>query len=77
MYFTSAEIHAEQDCKFKARLLKEMLLDPVNKLLFHFAIPVVQEFERVNSLFQPSKMDPLVLNKEFFTAQQSESTDFF
>ncbi|KAK3789308.1 hypothetical protein RRG08_001698 [Elysia crispata] len=78
LYFTSAEIHAQQDCKFKARLLKEMLLDPVNKLLFHFAIPVVQEFERVvNSLFQSSKMDPLVLNKELFLLHSSLTARIF
>lgn len=77
LYFTSAEIHAQQDCKFKARLLKEMMLDPVNKLLFHFAIPVVQEFERVNSLFQSAKMDPLVLNKELFLLYSSLKARIF
>ncbi|KAK3798524.1 hypothetical protein RRG08_001286 [Elysia crispata] len=54
-----------------------MLLDPVNKLLFHFAIPVVHEFERVNSLFQSSKMDPLVLNKELFLLHSSLKARIF
>jgi hypothetical protein len=44
-YFTSAELAQLQfDTKFKARLLKEMLSDYKNYLLFEFATPVVQEF---------------------------------
>jgi len=58
-YFTSAELAQSQfDTKFKARLLKEMLSDYKNYLFFGFATPVVQEFERLNSLFQQTKADP-------------------
>lgn len=49
-YFISAEL-ANYDTKFKSRLIKEMLLDQRNYLYFHFATPIVQEFERLNSLF--------------------------
>jgi hypothetical protein len=52
-YFTSAELAQSQFyTKFKARLLKKMLSDHKNYLLFEFATPIVQEFERLNSLFQ-------------------------
>jgi hypothetical protein len=51
-YFTSAELAQSQfDTKFKVRLLKEMLSDNKNYLFFEFATSVVQEFERLNSLF--------------------------
>jgi hypothetical protein len=58
-YFTSAELAQSQfDTNFKARLLKEMFSDYKNYLLFEFATAVVQEFERLNSLFQQTKADP-------------------
>lgn len=60
-YFTIAEIECQSDSRFKARLLKEMLQDKVNCLLFEFATPVVQEFERVNAMFQTSSADPRAL----------------
>jgi hypothetical protein len=51
-YFTSAELAQSQfDTKLKARLLNVMLSDYKNYLFFEFATPVVQEFERLNSLF--------------------------
>jgi hypothetical protein len=55
-YFISAELALSQfDTKFKARLLKKMLSDYRNYLFFEFATPIVQEFERLNSLFQQTK----------------------
>jgi len=52
-YFTSAELAQSQfDTKFKERLLKEILSDYKHYLFFEFATPVVQEFERLNRLFQ-------------------------
>jgi hypothetical protein len=61
-YVTSAELaHSQFDTKFKARLLKEMLSDYKNYLFFEFATPIVQEFERLNSLFQQTKADPYEL----------------
>jgi hypothetical protein len=54
-YFTSAKLAQSQfDTKFKAKLLKEMSFYK-NYLLFEFATPVVQEFKRLNSLFQQTK----------------------
>lgn len=42
-YFTSAELaQSKLDTKFKARLLKEMLSDYKNYLVFEFATSVVQ-----------------------------------
>jgi len=35
------------DARYKARLLKEMVLDKVNYLYFSVATPIVQEFGRV------------------------------
>jgi hypothetical protein len=54
-YFTSAEL-AQYNTKFKAILLKKMLSDYKNDLFFEFATPIGQEFERLNSLFQQTKL---------------------
>ena len=52
-YFNSVELApANFDSKYKARVIKEMLLDQKIYLYFHFATPCVQEFERLNALFQ-------------------------
>jgi len=54
-YFTSAElVQSEFDTKFRARLLKEMS-ENKNYLFFEFVIVVVQEFERLNSLFSANQ----------------------
>jgi hypothetical protein len=71
-YFTAAELaQSEFDTKFKARLLKEMLSDYKTYLFFEFATPVVQEFERLNSLFQQTKADPHGLYQQTFLHQKS------
>ena len=71
-YFTSAEqAHSQFDTKFKARLLKEMLSDYKNYLFFQFATPVLQEFERLNSLFQQTKADPYELYQQIFLHHKS------
>jgi hypothetical protein len=71
-YFTSAELAQSQlDTKFKARLLKEMLSDYKNYLFFELATPFVQEFERLNSLFQQTKADPHELYQHIFLHQKS------
>ena len=59
-YFTAAESlkATRTDSKYKARLLKEMLLDKTNSLYFSFATPIVAEFERINVLFQQTSSDP-------------------
>ena len=72
VYFTAFENSKERaDTRYKARLLKDMLMDKTNLLYFHFALPIVNEFERVNALFQHSKMDPSNLNNELVTHHQS------
>jgi len=71
-YFISAALAQSQfDTKFKGRLLKEMLSDYKNYLFFEFATPVVQEFERLNSLFQQTKADPHELYQQIFLHQKS------
>ena len=47
-----------QDVRYKARMLCEMLCDDANRAYFNFAVPIVQEFERVNSFFQSENADP-------------------
>jgi len=72
VYFTSEErVQSQFDNKFKARLLKKMLSDYKNYLFFEFATPVVQEFERMNSLFQQTKADPHELYQQIFLHQKS------
>ncbi|KAK3765665.1 hypothetical protein RRG08_026141 [Elysia crispata] len=47
----------------KARLMKEIACkDRSNFLYFHFAVPIVQELEKVNALFQHTKVDPSILD---------------
>lgn len=71
-YFTCAELsQTRPDTRYKARLVKEMLNDPCNYLYFVFATPIVQEFERVNALFQSTKADPHTLTQELNIHQQS------
>ena len=40
-YFSLAECEGEANVRYKARLIKEMLHDPINYLYFHFLSPVV------------------------------------
>jgi len=55
-YFTSAELAQSQFyTKFKVKLLKEMLSDYKNYLFFEFATNIVQEFERLKSLFSANR----------------------
>jgi hypothetical protein len=63
-YFMAAENAGGLDVKYKARIIKEMLQDRTNYLYFTFATPVVQEFERLNSLFQQTNGDPYDQSKE-------------
>ena len=71
-YFISAELAQENfDAKYKARVIKEMLLDQTNYLYFHFSIPCMQEFERLNALFQKTKADPHELHDELLMHYKS------
>jgi hypothetical protein len=72
-YFTSAElVQSQLDTKFKARRhLKETLSDYKSYLFFEFATPIVQEFERLNSLFQQTEADPHEMCQQIFLHQKS------
>ena len=67
VYFSSFENSRERsDARYKARLIKDMLMDGVNYLYFVVALPVVQEFEKkkMNSLFQQTNSDPQMHDNE-------------
>ena len=71
-YFISAKLaQANFDSKYKARVVKEILLDQKNYLYFHFATPCVQEFERLNAFFQKTKADPHELHNELLMHYKS------
>lgn len=71
-YFTACENAQDNiQVKFKARLIKEMLNDNVNLLYFEFVTPLVQEFERVNSMFQQTNADPHELYNQLYMHSQS------
>ncbi|CAM1306207.1 Uncharacterised protein g4276 [Pycnogonum litorale] len=63
-YFAVAEPTASQNSRFKARLIHEMLADPVNYLYIQFATPIIAEFETVNALFQSTNANPEELERE-------------
>lgn len=48
-----------------------MLDDPENDLYFHFLLPVVSEFEKVNAFFQATGLDASVMLKELSTHYSS------
>ncbi|XP_046858466.1 uncharacterized protein LOC124451913 [Xenia sp. Carnegie-2017] len=62
-YFRTAQPETTQAARFKARILLDMLNDPVLYLYFHFVSPLVTEFDRVNAFFQATDGDP----EEMFT----------
>ncbi|GFO14022.1 hypothetical protein PoB_004052700 [Plakobranchus ocellatus] len=45
--------------------------DHKNYLYFQFAVPIVQEFETVNSFFQHTNIDPTILDTELYTHYES------
>ena len=63
-YFISAEASTDKRSRYKARVIRDTLSDPRNKLFFHFLVPVIQEFERINAFFQVKEADPQDLDKE-------------
>eukprot|EP00794_Sanderia_malayensis_P010141 gene10141-biopygen8329 len=63
-YFSCADPTGKPDARYKARMIADMLKDDINKLYFHFATPIVKEFEEVNSMFQATNADPEILIKE-------------
>jgi hypothetical protein len=69
---TSAELaQSPLDTNFKPRLLKEMLSEYKNYMFIEIATPVVQEFRRLNSLFQQTKADSHELYLQIFLHQKS------
>ena len=48
----------DQNCRYKARTLTEMLHDDGNYLYICFLTPVVKEFDQINKLFQATNADP-------------------
>eukprot|EP00795_Rhopilema_esculentum_P002576 gene2576-769_t len=63
-YFIVAESQCDQNARFKARMIQEMLADPANYLYIQFVTPVVSEFEKVNSFFQATNADPEKIEQE-------------
>ena len=71
-YFTCCEqAQCRPDARYKARMIKEMLCDNKNYPYFVFSTPIVQEFEKQNSLFQKTKEDPHCLIKELLLQYKS------
>ena len=56
-YFGIAEQEAQAFLRYTARLISDMLKDPINYLYFQFLCPVVTEFEKVNRFFQATSID--------------------
>lgn len=57
-YFLVAQPASTQAARYKARLLLNILNDPITYLYFHFVSPLVTEFDRVNAFFQATDADP-------------------
>lgn len=70
-YFSIVEVPDDNEAKYRARIIKDMLFDDINYLYFHFAYPIVAEFEKVNAMFQSTNADPESLMKELHLHHQS------
>ncbi|GFO11546.1 Zinc finger mym-type protein 1 [Plakobranchus ocellatus] len=70
-YFELSDDSKRYETRYKARLIKEMMQDHKNYLYFQFAVPIVKEFETVNSLFQHTNFDPTILDTELYTHYES------
>jgi hypothetical protein len=74
--FTSAELAQSQfDTKFKDRHIKEMLSDYKNYLFFKLAIPIVQQFERLNGFFGKPKLILMNCANKYFYVRRFFRTD--
>lgn len=79
-YFLAAEQVQDMDVQFKAHTIRKMLSNPLNKLYFTFAAPIVDEMERVNAFFQQTDAEPEDMVKElnlYFDALKSRLYDGF
>ena len=70
-YFMTAEPVSTQDARYKARLILDMLSNPVLYLYFHFVSPFVTEFDTVNAFFQAIDADPEEIYKELVAHSKS------
>ena len=71
-YFITTELsQTRPDTRYRARHIKDLLNSRINYLYVVFATPVVQEFERINSLFQKEYEDPHTLVQELMMHQRS------
>ncbi len=70
-YFTCVEQNCQSRHRYKVRQLKEMLMDPANFWYVHFALPVVNEFEHVNSFFQSNDADAALAMRQLTMHYQS------
>jgi hypothetical protein len=57
-YFSCCTPSGSQAVRYKARELESMLEDEGNRAYFHFAVPVLTDFERINAFFQADNADP-------------------
>ena len=57
-YFAVAETNCTVDCRSRVRMTKYFLYNRINFLGIHFALPIIQEFESMNALFQSTDCDP-------------------
>ena len=70
-YFAMAEQEGEASVRYTARIISDMLKDPINFLYFHFLSPVVSDFEKVNAYFQATSIDAEKLMKELHNFNNS------
>jgi len=57
-YFSSIENSCDNKILFKVREIKQMIQDPSMFWYAHFCLPIIDEFEKVNSFFQNVDADP-------------------
>eukprot|EP00794_Sanderia_malayensis_P008711 gene8711-biopygen7029 len=70
-YFAVAIPETSQESRYKARTILDMLNDQIIFLYFHFASPLITEFERVNAFFQATRADPEEMHKELLAHGKS------
>ena len=63
-YFSIEKLEGDAKVRFKARIIADMLRDPINWLYFHILSPIVSKFEKVNSFFQATDLDSHEMIKE-------------
>lgn len=56
-YFMAGEPASNADSRYKARMILNLLNNPVNFLYFHLS-PIVSKFKKVNAFFKTLNADP-------------------